>query len=414
MKTNSKNKALSVIAVTGLLFVCGQVQAEENDSPLVNFFKNGSVSGQLKTYYYAQTFEGDGLSNSQIWVNGGDLNYKTADLYGVMLGTTFQASFVGYINDDDGKTAGTMDADGAVLSEAYLQYSYDKLSTKLYRQYMDTPLLKGSSSRFIKESFEAYQISSANIPDTTVTVAYVDKYQTRTDKSYYADNWFVDYDEYGTGKPGDFYKIGDNGSYFIYLKNNSINGLVIQGQYLDVVDEVASIYGDATYTFDIDLKPYAAVQYFYSIYDQDDKSDNDLIGFKTGLTVTDFEFFAAFTSAGGDENDAAVFRGVGQGAYAQFTTTTKTAGVDAFSAGTDAYQIGTGYKFEDRVSTKLYYTKFDKAADNSDLNEYTLNFLYKMHGWAEGLSLAVDFSYLDYENDQKDATDLRTRLIYSF
>ena len=32
----------------------------------------------------------------------------------------------------------------------------------------------------------------------------------------------------------------------------------------------------------------------------------------------------------------------------------------------------------------------------------------------ENTKLSLDFSILDYENDQKDATDLRTRLIYSF
>lgn len=414
MKKHLKSKALSVIAASGIMLVASQVQAEDTDSALVNFFKDGSVSGQIKTYYFAQSFDGDGLNNSQIWVNGGNLNYKTAELYGVKLGTTFQASFVGYKNDDDGKTAGTMDADGAVLSEAYLQYSLDKTSAKVFRQYMNTPLLKSSGSRMIKESFEAYQITNTNIPGTTVTAAYVDKYQTRTDKVNYADNWFVDFDEFGTGKPGDFYTIGDNGSYFIYLKNTTVEGLEVQAQYLEVVDEVGSFYGDAKYTLDAGFRPYLAVQYLYSSYEQDEKSDNDLLGFKTGLNVSDFNFFAAFTTTGGDEGDAGVFRGIGQGANAQFTFSTKTAGKDALTAGTDAYQVGAGYKYEDRVKSTLKYTRFDAVAENGDLDEYNLEFLYTMHGWAEGFSLSVDVSYLDYENDQKDATDLRTRLIYSF
>lgn len=414
MKANLKRKVFTTVAIAGLLSVCGQVQAEESDSALMKFFKEGSVSGQLKSYFFAQSFEGDGLNDSQIWVNGGSLSYTTAELYGVQLGTTFQASFVGHIDDDDGKNEGDLDADGAVLSEAYLQYTFEKTRAKVFRQYMSTPLINGSGSRIIKESFEAYQLTNTNIPGTTVTAAYVDKYQTRTDRSSYSDNWFVDFDENGTGRVGDFYKIGDNGSYFIYLKNNSLQDLVVQGQYLDVVDEVASFYTDAKYTFDVNYKPYLAAQYFYTSYEEEGKDNNDLIGFKTGVAVSDFNFFAAYTTTGGHEGDAGIFRGIGQGANAQFTNSTKTSGSNALLAGTDAYQLGAGYKFEDRISTTVKFSNFDVEAANGDLDEYNLEFLYTMHGWAEGFSLSIDLSYLDYDNDQKDATDLRTRLIYAF
>ena len=62
----------------------------------------------------------------------------------------------------------------------------------------------------------------------------------------------------------------------------------------------------------------------------------------------------------------------------------------------------------------LQVIDFDNPAPDEDLNEYTLNLAYNFQGLFENLSVSVDFSVLDYEDDQRDATDLRSRLIYSF
>lgn len=408
--------SVSVLAFTtfvGFTLQPGTTFANDDTTSLVEAFKQGTVKGQLKSYYYAQTFDGDGLNDSQIWVNGGILTYKTAGFYGFRLGGTFQASVVGHKNDDDGKTAGSMDADGAVLSEAYLSYTF--LNTKFDggRQFVSTPLVAGSGSRLIKESFEAYLLSNEDIPDTVLTAGWIRKYQTRTDKSSYGDNWFVDYDQNGSGDPGDFYDVGDDGMLIFYARNSSVKNLQVQAQYGNVLDQVAGFYADAKYTIDVQFKPYVAGQIYYTDYDDSTKDSNSLYGFKGGVNIADFEIFAAFTSAAGDEGEARVFRGLGQGAYYNYTSTTKTAGAPAFEAGTDSYQIGGSYKFE-KLATMLRYTVFDNPADNQDLDEYTLNASYALSGWAEGFGIAVDFSILDYENNQKDATDLRTRLTYTF
>jgi hypothetical protein len=414
MKATRKKKLVTTLALAGLVFGCGSAMADDETTNLVDWFKQGTVGGQLKTYYFSQNFDSEGRENSQLWANGGNLGYKTAKYYGFKLGATFQASFVSYKDDPDALTAGSMDASGTVLSEAYLKYNLYKTGAKLYRQYLKYPLIAGSGSRMIKESFESYLITNKNIPDTIITAAYVTKYQTRTDKSNYADNWFVQYEENGTGTPGDFYDIGKDGAYFIYLKNSSVKGLDIQGQYLDVPNEVSSFYADAKYTFNNDYKPYLAAQYYYTSYDANELDSNSLMGLKAGVKVSDFDIFGGYTTVGGVEGDARVFRGIGQGSYFQYTDTTKTAGVAAFEADTNSYQLGVGYAYQKDLKAKFRYTQFDNPAVNNDLDEYTLNFLYTFGDWAEGLSVSVDFSILDYENDQKDATDLRSRLIWSF
>ena len=130
-------------------------------------------------------------------------------------------------------------------------------------------------------------------------------------------------------------------------------------------------------------------------------------GLKIGAKVADIDLFAGYTST---NDDGDVVRGLGQGAYAQYTATTKTAGANAFKAGTDSWQIGAGYTF-DKLKTKLRYSEFDQPTANADLDEITLNLQYTI---SKNLKAQLDYSILDYENDINDATDLRTRLIYSF
>lgn len=378
-------------------------------------FEKGTVSGSLKSYYYAETFDTNTKADSGIWANGGNLKYETGKFHGLRLGAEFQASFIGYKDDQSNVTKGSMDAEGAVLSEAYFQYDLFKTSFKGGRQHINLPLIANSGSRLIKESFEGYFVTNTDIPDTTIDVGWVRKYQTRTDQTNYGDNWFVDYENNGSGKPGDFYDIGDDGGLSFYIKNTTVKNLVLQAHYLDVLHEVAGLYADTKYTFAaVTTTPYVAGQYYYTTYDDSTKNDNYLFGFRTGLKIVAVDIFAGYTLAGGSAGDARVFRGIGQAAYYQYTDTTKTAGVGAFEAGTDSYQVGMGYNYEKSFTSKLRFSRFDNPIDNADLDEYTLNLEYKFGGMFENLSVAVDFSILDYENDLKDATDLRTRLIYSF
>jgi hypothetical protein len=408
-------KRLSVMGMTLLVGITGFssiVLADDDATSLMEMFSKGKVDGSLKSYFFAQTFEGS-TSDSQIWVNGGHLGYTTGKFYGVSLGGTFQASLVGSINDDNNVTAGSMDADGAVLSQAYLQYELYKTRFKGGRQYYSSPLVAGSGSRLIKEAFELYSLTNTDIPDTEITAGWVNKYGTRTDKSNYGDNAFVDYETNGSGTPGDFYDVGDDGMWMLYLKNASLKNLAIQAQYANVVDEVQGFYADAKYSFENDYKPYVGAQFFYSDWNASADESNELIGLTAGATFVGVDVFAGYTTTGGSADETRVFRGLGQGAYYNYTTTTKTAGALAFEADTNAYQVGVGYKFA-ALTSKLRYTKFDRNITDGDLDEYTLNLEYKFGGKFENLSASVDFSVLDYENDGKDATDLRTRLIYSF
>jgi len=405
-------KSLAIV-ITGLIGFSSIAVADDNASNLKEWFGSGDVGGALKSYYFSQTFDGKGKNDSQIWANGGNIAFSTSKLNGFKLGGEFQGSYIGSIDDDDGKTAGNIDAEGAILSESYLQYTFGDTLFKGGRQHFSSPLVANSGSRLIKESFEMYQIRNTSLENTEVSAGFVSKYQTRTDKSYYRDNAFVKFEENGTGRPGEFYDIGEDGMWFGQLATSHHQGIKMQAQYANVVDEVQALYADIEYALPIDLKSYVATQFYKTSWDDSSLANNELYGVKVGASKENFDVFAGYTTVSGTSGESRAFRGIGQGAYYQYTSTTKTAGVEAFEAGTDSFQIGVGYK-NDGLSGKLRYTSFDNPAVGKDLDEWTINFLYGLGGELENFIVSVDFSILDYEDNEKDATDLRTRLIYMF
>ncbi|WP_345847659.1 OprD family outer membrane porin [Shewanella algae] len=405
------NKKLSVLALS--LICSTSAFANEPASSFDKWFSEGSFHGAMKSYYFVQTFDKEGSHQSQIWANGGNIVFSTAELNGFELGGEFQGSYITSRDDPDGKTAGSMDADGAVLSESYLKYTLGDTTFKGGRQHFSSPFVADSGSRLIKESFEMYQIRNKSLLNTEISAGYVTKYQTRTDKSYYRDNDFVKFEQNGIGRPGGFYDIGDSGMWFTQINTSLSNEIRVKGQYADVIGEVKALYADVKYTLPIPLKSYIAAQLYTNSWDNSDFTNNNLFGVKFGANHNDLEFFAAITTVSGSAGEYRVFRGVGQGAYSQFTKTTKTAGVAAFEAGTDSYQLGVGYRFN-QLDGKLRVTSFDNPEVGKDLDEWTLNLVYGFVGDFKNCIISVDFTVLDYENNDKDATDLRAKFTYKF
>jgi hypothetical protein len=390
---------LSLVASIAIATMSSSLVAADSISEA---FTNGKFEGSLKSYYFAQTFDDPATKDSSIWANGGSFNYVTDAYKGISLGGTFQTSHVTSIDDESSKTKSSMDAQGSVLSEAYFKYDLDNTTFKGGRQYVSTPLLAGSGSRTIKEAFEAYLLANTDIPNTTIVAGLITKYQQRTDFTTSAP--FTSANAGANGGPGEFMKIGTDGIRTVYVMNSSIPNLTAQFQYADAVDLAQLIYVDGEYNFG---SAYVAAQYYNTNNDAAASADSSMYGLKIGTKIADIDLFAGYNST---DDDGDVIRGLGQGAYANYTATTKTAGAKAFGAGTDSWQIGAGYTF-DKLKTKLRYSDFDQPTAGADLKEITLNLEYV---FSKQLKAQIDYSILNNEAANSDATDLRTRLIYSF
>ncbi|WP_421716019.1 OprD family outer membrane porin [Arcobacter arenosus] len=403
-----KSYKRSLIAAFLIVSTGSQVLASDS---VVEAFTNGKVKGELKSYYFNEAYDSATSSDNSVWANGIKLGYKTDSYKGISLGATFQGADVTAIDDDANKQNKTMNAGGAVLSEAYVNYKYKNTQFKGGRQFISLPLIKGSGSRLIKESFEGYFLSNTDIPDTLISLGKITKYQTRTDAVTSTTNAasFTNSDS-NTGDVGEFNKIGTNGAISLYLKNKSIENLTIQTHYVDFIDEVADLYIDAKYNFGGEFKPYIAAQYYNSNYDNSATKDSFMTGYKVGATFAGYNIHASYTSTDDDGN---VNRGIGEAATASFTSATSTTG--NYTAGTDTWQVGVSKKFGD-LSAEVKYTSSDAELKKNDLDQIYLGLKYKFSGELKNLSLSTEYTIYDYGlgNEAKEKNELRAKLIYKF
>ncbi len=231
-------KIIKLSMITAL--VLGVSNASENIQESIT---NGKVNGELKALYSSSNFLGK-TETDNIFIVGGSLGYITGDYYGLSSGFTFQASSRVSESNKNNVFANDYNASGAVLSEAYLTYKISNTNLKAGRQFIYTPLISTaidgkSSQRVIKDSFEAYTLTNTDIPNTTLVAGYVDKYQASTN---------------GLKDEGEFNDFQD-GAYTLYMKNNSIDNLTVQAQYLKVngvIDntDINNFYVDAEYKID--------------------------------------------------------------------------------------------------------------------------------------------------------------------
>ena len=159
------------------MLIAGMASCSFAADTLADAFKNGKVSGELKVWYFDKDTEKLNSSTSPTSVlkdtaKSGDilnttvvLNYVTDAFYGFNLGTTIQANAAPFV-DEEGKEAykDDMYGSGAVLSEAYLGYTLGKTNAKIGRQFISTPIVNGSGSRIVKESFEGATIVNTDLP----------------------------------------------------------------------------------------------------------------------------------------------------------------------------------------------------------------------------------------------------------
>ena len=277
-------KKLTAISLVASACLFTNVYAENT---LEEAFANGKVKGEVRAYFNQE--KQDDSKSSSITHYGGFLSYETADINGLSVGGIFQVSSVADINGAN-RFSGDEDASGAVLSEAYLAYTRDNTSLKIGRQFIGTPLVAGSGSRMIRQSFQGYTLTNTDLPQTKIIALYVDRFQGRTN---------------GKGNPGEFTKtfntnvnggsfgayerVLNDGAYSLYAQNKSISNLTITGQYVDAVDVFSTMYLDSLYNFKTMNELYVKGQYIGTNYDTSEAS-GDFFAVRVGAKYKNFNF----------------------------------------------------------------------------------------------------------------------------
>ncbi len=204
------------------MVIAGLASSSFAADTLADAFKNGKVTGEIKAFYFDRD-TGDavasaGLGNAPLFDLGLMLNYVTDSLNGFKIGATVQTSNAPFANED-AKLAYAKDmyGPGAQLSEAYVEYTFGKTTAKVGRQFISSPLVGGSGSRIIKDSFEGATVINTDLPDTTLGFGYIDKWQARTNYGFAPKT---------LGEMADFKQIGDGG-YTLFAINKSLPGTML-------------------------------------------------------------------------------------------------------------------------------------------------------------------------------------------
>lgn len=376
--------------VTSLMLV--STQSFSADS-LASAFENGKISGEIKSQYFQKEVADKRVN---IWTNGGNLSYITGDFYGFKSGVTVQGSTVTASDLDNAPTAYNKDQNvsGAILSQAYLQYSVANTTGKIGRQYISTPLVEGSGSRIFKESFEGLVISNTDISNTTIVAAYVDKEQYRTNiASGGTDIKAV----------SDFEQIQD-GAYTLYVNNKSVKNLTLDAQYAlinsdsNTLNDTKAFYGAASYN----INPFTIETQTYQT-DNGDTSNSNGSAYAINL-MGNFDKLSLGAAYSIITDDANIIYGLGNGADYIYTASWIYGGI--YDADTDAYKLSAGYKLTTDLSFDLIYAAWETAdAPRASETDYIATYAFNKN-------FSTKFVLATYDNLADES--YRSRLYASY
>jgi len=368
---------------------------------LADAFKEGKVSGELKAFYWDRD-RNPAISGESIFNTGVVLGYTTGSFNGFSLGLTGQVNSAPFASSN-AKTQFGWDeyGSGAQLSEAYLAYSAGKTTVQVGRMFLNTPLIASLGNRIVKEAFEGASIVNTDLPNTTLTAAYVQKFQAQTDGSGNIGKFTTYSNPYGVSP------LLEDGAYTLVAVNKSITGLTLTAAYAeDLNTNGVMAYAEAAYSTMVNAFTYGlAAQYYYSDKDVTGSNNADLYGLKASLG------YIAYTSV---SKDATVTPGIGWGADLAYTGTIILS--SSYPANTDAYALGLSYAFTPTTTLATSYT----ITDDDDLSYGKASYVsltgnYAFEGALKGLNLLVMY---DKENRDKagalDKHEFRFSASYKF
>ncbi len=145
-----------------------------------HMFKDGTVSGNIRSMY--SLYDNDNETDTYATALGGQIKYELAKYKGFNAGFAFRTSqdlsFASGDTDEGKRNDELSSAQGAYteLTQAYIDYGYDKFDFRAGRQLIDTPLADSDDIRMIPNTFEAYVASYEN-ESVFVEAGYLTKWQ---------------------------------------------------------------------------------------------------------------------------------------------------------------------------------------------------------------------------------------------
>jgi len=426
-----------------VFIVAGFATSSFGAETLADAFKNSKFKGELKTYYFDKEVENNSAKSADIISTGFVLSGVTDKFYGFGLGATFQSNYAPEV-DREAKNAFNKDmyGSGAVLSESYLTYDLSNTGIKVGRQFISTPLVRGSGSRMVKESFQSATITNKDLSGTTIVGGYLDKFQGRT--SGVMGETGGDAPQFG--KKAIFLGLSGltayefDGAYSLAIINKSIQNLTLIGQYVAVGDVTVGVnqsdidiyYAEGKYLLPMDgYKLMLGVNHRGSKTDAPLHATKNYDGTYTAVKISlrDLAGFGANFVAATTSSDDGVIGGIGNAASSYMATMIR-ASSPTLTAGTDSFRLDVTYDFS-AIGIKglkgiLQYgwTEQDRvgsAATSADYTSYAGSLKYAVPA-VKGLTLSVQYetqekattAYASNTTTTVDTDELRFRASYKF
>ncbi len=392
------NLSLAAIVVAGL------TTSSFGADTLADAFKEGKISGELRAWYFDRDKD-KANSSADLLSTGVQLRYNTGTFYGFSMGITTQTSAAPQASETD-KTvfSGDMYGSGTQLSEAYINYTIGHTTAKVGRQFIKMPMIGSSTSRMVTQSFEGALVTNTDLPNTSIIVGAITKYQDRTD------------DEGGIGQ----FEPLNNDHDFAYtamIVNKSIPNVELTFQYLTLDnDESAPLltkapkdanrkkgfndyYFEAEYTNTAGAFSYGiAGNYLYTDWMEHDAAY--MYGTKLSLGYGDFKTYFAYSVINDDTDNLGIKAGLGGGAQPNYVKG-KQVRVGTFSSDTSGFTIDANYNFKAvGLQAGARYTQLDISSVPANNNQTITDFYgsYKFAGALKGLETEVIYTILGDES----------------
>jgi len=415
------------------LVIAGVLTSTAHAESFRDALQGGKFSGDINNVYASGTktdavLASGPLNNSNVGSSALSIAYKTSSYEGLTFGIAFQHGMDWRIHDDASGLTAEDDSRNSIsstnLQNLYVNYSFDpsvtETSLRLGRQDIISPLIMRSSMFPMKDAFDALVITNKDLSNTTLKMMYI-------------ENWVKRYGSDASPSPVQQDAEFDGSVYSIYLNNNSVEGLNIEGQWMS--NNSKNTFAGDPPTNIITSGPYdtsfLALTYKVPNTDivlgaknltasYDNSANTDYFGVKAGTKLAGVGVTLAYTSVSDDNNlpgtlgHVPLFR-----AYANTQTDAE------FIAGVAATSVTLDYNFGVKgLKSSLVFASWDQSEEGmansggihlDGASEVGLDIKYRFEG-ISGLSTRIQLSQMDYNlsDGDSDLTYLRMHLKYQF
>ncbi len=289
-------------------------------STLAQIIQDGSVSGDIRSYYFSKLYGAPKEENQDAYSLGGILNAQTGSLDGFSAGVSFfTANSLGtHGGDSSGVDTTLMGIAPSInaLGQAYLQYELPKrVLIRAGNQIINTPWMGPRDSRMLPQTFQGIFAQVEPMAGLKIEGMRIFRWKSRTSDNYSRDNLYypTEYDAdpmYGVTKVGLTDKTPDSNGTLAFGVNYQNKGAKLTAWYYNFYQFANMFYGSAQYGLRIGaFTPYLAGQfmrewenngilqnYHASLFGQKGTVNSTLWGVKAGIKIPHANLFVAYNA----------------------------------------------------------------------------------------------------------------------